>query len=97
MNNKIIDDYPETWQEFIANFTDIGTTWNGKGGVFVPIDRVHKMVEHYFERTCKMERAKLFPEYEDCVFECWECSACKRTNEEQRPMYCPSCGARVVK
>lgn len=46
---------------------------------------------------CVMNRVKMFPEQKDCIFECWECSACKRTNDEHRPRFCPNCGARVRK
>ena len=53
-------------------------------------------IKAYQERTCQMNWVKKFPEYEDCIFECWECSACKRTNDEQRPRFCPNCGAKVV-
>ena len=44
---------------------------------------------------CVMNRVKMFPEHKDCIFECWECSACKGTNEEQRPRFCPNCGRKV--
>lgn len=44
---------------------------------------------------CVMNLVKMFPEHKDCIFECWECSACKRTNEEYRPRFCPYCGRKV--
>lgn len=72
---------------------------DGMGGVdWDNVERVEIEYDVYVkERTCEMTRVKEFQEYEDCIFECWTCSACGRSNNEHNPKFCPNCGARVRK
>lgn len=79
-----------------AHVADAPYVQHAEGVWYGSIDEARAAWNTRAERTCKMNLVKMFPEYEDCAFECWECSACKRTNDEQRPRFCPNCGVKVV-
>lgn len=48
------------------------------------------------ERTCRMGKVFVYGAYKEYPDECYECTECGYTPEDENPRYCPNCGAKVV-
>lgn len=51
---------------------------------------------HRVERTCRMGKVFVYGAYKEYPDECYECTECGYTPEDENPSYCPNCGAKVV-
>lgn len=89
--------FPTDWRDFLNghSFKDKEKVYTN-GSELVQTYRVKQMVEHYFERTCRIVEGSRKYVLSDGT-ELFEdgCSECNGYLEEG-DNYCPSCGAKVV-
>lgn len=48
------------------------------------------------ERTCRMGKVFVYSAYKEHPDECYECTECGYTPDDENPRYCPNCGARAI-
>lgn len=48
------------------------------------------------EQTCRMGKVFVYGAYKEYPDECYECTECGYTPEDENPSYCPNCGSKVV-